>query len=431
MVGAVKISTKRPIVRVFWVILWIAFLFMWALYLVGLFSKTPLKTSTEVRVIDVSPEIESVPWDIPSIRIDHLKTLDLSIKQAINRGKDIPIPEDAIEISFAGTPLLHQWYVWNALFSALGINELKDPTSGNPYMFVLSADKTQYQFLSFGDEDNDPYSSGGSLAVGDSEWNIVTKQEMQSDRIDLVDSRIRDKLGLHAFQSCLDIYQSAPTSLSLLKSKEYVIYINGIPTRVFCDMQTDGGWWTLFYANNGYENSPVKKSYVEMRETMKIQQIQDFSSFYDPYLAGLLDYEHFLNTWSYSILIRNRTGENEKWVKLTFDSPKTLRWALGNWVMHNQKANLWCLDLPRKGFWGITNNNQTVSYQNLHQIMNHQGVSWWISHEKFPCNWYQNSLHPHIAFYHASSSEYLNRARSNDGIGGLWWEWWEYRYFIR
>ncbi len=36
-------------------------------------------------------------------------------------------------------------------------------------MFVLSADKTQYQFLSFGDEDNDPYSSGGSLAVGDSE----------------------------------------------------------------------------------------------------------------------------------------------------------------------------------------------------------------------------------------------------------------------
>ncbi len=64
---------------------------------------------------------------------------------------------------------------------------------------------------------------------------------MQSDRIDLVDSRIRDKLGLHAFQSCLDIYQSAPTSLSLLKSKEYVIYINGIPTRVFCDMQTDGG----------------------------------------------------------------------------------------------------------------------------------------------------------------------------------------------
>jgi hypothetical protein len=50
-------------------------------------------------------------------------------------------------------------------------------------------------------------------------------------------------------------------------------------------MQTDGGGWTLFYANNGYEDSPIAKSYVDMRDTMKTDPILDLSNYDNKHLA--------------------------------------------------------------------------------------------------------------------------------------------------
>lgn len=113
----------------------------------------------------------------------------------------------------------------------------------------------------------------------------------------------------------------------------YIIDVDGRDTKVFCDMQTDGGGWTLFYANNGYEDSPIAKSYVDMRDTMKTEPVLDLSNYDDKHLAGLLDYSHFTQNGASEILIRNRTGDVKKWVKFTFSTSRALEWALGPLVL--------------------------------------------------------------------------------------------------
>lgn len=203
------------------------------------------------------------------------------------------------------------------------------------------------------------------------------------------------------------------------KSGVYILDIDNRDARVFCDMQTDGGGWTLFYANNGYEDSPVQKSYVEMRETMKSEPILDLSDYNNQYLAGLLDYSHFTENGATEILIRNRAStQQNKWVKFTLSTARTLDWALGPLVLG--KTDYGCVNLPRRDTWTIINNDQTLIHQDLRQMMNHQGTSWGVSHDRYPCNDLTASMNPHVGFYNALEIQEENRARSSEGIGGEW-----------
>lgn len=87
--------------------------------------------------------------------------------------------------------------------------------------------------------------------------------------------------------------------------------------------------------------------------------------------------------------------------------------------------------MPRRATWNIVNNDKTIFYENLTQMMNHGGTSWGVSHEKYLCNNFEDNKIPHIGFYNARNSLPENRARSGDAIGSVKEASNEYRYFIR
>lgn len=389
---------------------------------------------------DDIPEVASVvPESADDIRIRNINLISQSLKQALARGSEIPLPEDALRVDFEETVLVYQGKVGQELFAALGLNDLVDPVTSQRYDIALSRDKRVYQVIAYLDdvqrsnihlEKTVFYSvwSEKDLFIRDFAWSILHRNHFGTDSIDISSSEMRKKAWLPTLKSCKEIYAFKST-ITTPKSGMYIIDVDGRDTKVFCDMQTDGGGWTLFYANNGYEDSPIAKSYVDMRDTMKTEPVLDLSNYDDKHLAGLLDYSHFTQNGASEILTRNRTGDVKKWVKFTFSTSRALEWALGPLVLW--KTDYGCINLPRRDSWSVINNDKTIFYENLRQMMNHIGTSWGVSHTRYLCNSFEVGKNPHIAFYSANSSLFMNRARSNEWIGGTWWPGGDYRYFIR
>lgn len=102
---------------------------------------------------DDIPEVAPVvPESADDIRIRNINLINQSLKQALARGSEIPLPEDALRVNFEETVLVYQGKVGQELFDALGLNDLVDPVTSQRYDIALSRDKRVYQVITYLDD---------------------------------------------------------------------------------------------------------------------------------------------------------------------------------------------------------------------------------------------------------------------------------------
>lgn len=409
-----------------------------------------------------------------SVRLADLKNISKSFEINKTQLMAFPLPDNKVDISSSGTIFQYQWELsTDTLKKELNIfNGWVDPVTKKPYWYVVNTNRNKYQIIGFLENSQEismdlminMYADNTQKFIK-TQWNPLGVLVDQTNNEVIIDENSTLEIDISSTSTDYwvvknDTVENVSWADLLAKLKHrinprqscntillnwdsvwngtYIINPTGIAGQdfeVYCDMESNNGWWTLFYANNGSPNSPIKQSYVDMRNNVFNQtQEYDLTKFDNNYLAGLIDYRLFTDNWSDQVMVKDY-NDLEKHIITQFDSSQNLAWALWDGVLWNTTTS--CIQIPNNWHMNIslnfdTNNaNNIREYTNLNYIMIHSGQSWWISHTAYNCNWFTSALLAHYWFYQAYSNLDENRARHSYTYSWASTSKNKFRYFIK
>lgn len=199
--------------------------------------------------------------------------------QVYETNKNLPLPDNYINITASGTTIGYQWYVGVDVQEALDFsNGGKDPKDDRYFTYYLSEDRSNFQLLAYMEEPDSVSSIGLSKAhaidytnrfmkvyganlglLTQSVTNLPAQEVIGVTSVDIVSessntyiAHISDEekiewMGTELRKSipnasCKRIKQSGNAGPNGL----YTINPAGIGKRsVYCNMEDAGGWWTL------------------------------------------------------------------------------------------------------------------------------------------------------------------------------------------
>ena len=239
---------------------------------------------------------------------------------------------------------------------------------------------------------NDWWYAIGSTAVY--ETGIPGPAVPSGDVVNEVDLYIHDG-GLHPM-SCQHILQMGESKGSGL----YTIYPDQKnPVTTYCDMELDGGGWTLFYANASAASMTVKKSYNDHKSSFTGISM-GATNFTDGSTNGMLNFNNFMAT---EVLARDITNWSPTDYSIVeFQNPED---TINFLNLNSVPSNGTCKTLPGAGMFRFRNSkgmNYWFDEMNNYDVAD-VGIGWGDCHpngvdqtdasdvENYPRHWIYNS----------------------------------------
>ena len=223
-------------------------------------------------------------WARDTNRIAQLKSMSDAL-ELYRTKKDLPIPDDKVDVTASGTTIAYQWYIWANVLETIEYTEKGlDPKDKNYFSYYLTKNKKHFQLLSFLEE-----ASEDTLA-----WNNIfnTSQAVDySERVPHVkwkklwiltdgnNTPIQD-ISTISSNGSIDLYDVWTTTYkAIISDDEFLSWTwtslssahrtwsckrikqvkwwtadwvytidpewNGVWFEVYCDMERDWWWWTL------------------------------------------------------------------------------------------------------------------------------------------------------------------------------------------